>query len=348
MSTENLTKVAVIGASGYAGEELVRLLLGHPNVDLSVVTSRQFAGKSLAEVFPRFSHDEKARELHFSDADTKSLPRDAEVIFLALPHGLASEFAKPLVHLGARVIDLSADFRIRDPHIYQECYGSQHPAPELLEKAIYGLPEVYRDKITGADLVACPGCYPTSILLPLLPLVREGIVKPARILVASLSGVTGAGRKVESDYLFAECNESIRPYGVPKHRHLSEIEQELSFAAGENVVIQFVPHLVPANRGILSTIFVEPARDIDSAAIDSFYNKAYGKEPFVRLLGGTRIPDTKNVVGSNFIDIAWKIDPRTKRIVLMSAIDNLIKGTSGQAVQCLNLMCGYPETAGLL
>ena len=346
VTTKAVSKVAVVGASGYAGEELVRLLLAHPQADLVAATSRQFAGKSLAEIFPRFSNNKKASALKFENVDVNVLADVADVIFLAVPHGVSANMASAIADLNARVIDLSADFRLRDAQTYKEFYGQEHPAPELLSQAIYGLPEIYRDKIREAKLVACPGCYPTSILLPLLPLVRAKIVDLASIMVTSLSGVTGAGRKVEPDYLFAECNESMRPYGVPKHRHLSEIEQELSLLAGEKVTIQFTPHLVPVNRGIVSTIYVD-LRDNAGNVRDLFEN-AYRDEPFVRLLGDNRLPDTKNVTGTNFIDIAWKIDDRTGRLIVMSAIDNLIKGTSGQAIQCFNLMRGYSETAGLL
>jgi len=344
----NKTSVAVIGASGYAGEELVRLLLHHPFTNLVAVTSRQLAGKALAEVFPRFSCREKASELRFSQPDPAQLARIAGIAFLALPHGLAAEFAKPLLEAGTRIVDLSADFRIRDREIYKEFYGIDHPAPELLDEAVYGLPEIYRAKISNAKLVACPGCYPTSILLPLLPLIREKVVDLASIIVTSLSGVTGAGRKVETDYLFAECNESIRPYGVPKHRHLSEIEEQLSIFARQQVTIQFTPHLVPVNRGIITTIYIDVTRNVDGDFIKSIYEKAYADEPFVRLLGDERFPDTKNVTGTNLIDIAWRVDSRTDRLILMSAIDNVVKGASGQAIQCFNLMCGYPETGGLL
>jgi N-acetyl-gamma-glutamyl-phosphate reductase len=338
------TKVAIVGASGYAGEELVRLLLAHPHVDLVAVTSRQFAGKSLGEVFPRFAPN----DLRFTDANAKTLAKDAEVIFLALPHGVSAEFAKPLVDLGVRVIDLSADFRLRDANIYKEFYGSDHAAPNLLGKFVYGLPELYRDQIRDAKLVACPGCYPTSILIPLRPLIRRKAIDRARILITSMSGVTGAGRKVEADYLFAECNESMRPYGVPKHRHLAEIEQELSILAEEKITVQFTPHLVPLNRGIITTIYTDIAANVINFDADVVFRSAYGAEPFVRLLGDARLPDTKNVAGTNFIDIGWKIDNRTSRLIVMSAIDNLTKGTSGQAVQCFNLMRGYPETAGLI
>ena len=341
------TKVAVVGASGYTGEELVRLLLAHPHVDLVAATSRQFAGKTLAQVFPRFSHHEKAKALKFLDADPKQLAREAEIIFLALPHGLAAEFAKPLLQAGVRIVDLSADFRTKDAAVYKEFYGHDHPAPDLLGKAVYGLPEIYRDQIRSAKLVACPGCYPTSILIPLRPLIRRKAIDHKRILVTSLSGVSGAGRKVETDYLFAECNESMRPYGVPKHRHLSEIEQELSILADEKVTIQFTPHLVPVNRGIVTTIHADIGAAVVNLDPAVLFNGAYGQEPFVRLLGEERLPDTKNVVGTNFIDIGWKIDNRTGRLIVMSAIDNIVKGASGQAVQCFNLMRGFPETTGL-
>ncbi len=342
------TKVAVVGASGYIGEELVRLLLAHPHVDLVAATSRQFAGKTLADVFPRFSHNEKAKALKFAESDPMKLAEMAEIVFLALPHGLAAEFAKPLLQAGVRVVDLSADFRIKDATVYKEFYGNDHPAPELLSDAVYGLPEIYREKIHDAKLVACPGCYPTSILIPLRPLIRRKAIERKRILVTSLSGVTGAGRKVEADYLFAECNESMRPYGVPKHRHLAEIEQELSLLAGEKIVIQFTPHLVPLNRGILTTIYAELAGDVVAVDPALVFQNAYGQEPFVRLLGDERLPDTKNVAGTNFIDIAWKIDKRTSRLIVMSAIDNIVKGASGQAIQCFNLMRGFPEVAGLI
>lgn len=342
------SKVAVIGASGYTGEELVRLLLGHPNVDLVAATSRQLAGKTLAEVFPRFAHHKTANALKFSDSDAKQIAREAGLVFLALPHGLAAEFAKPLLSAGARVVDLSADFRIKNASVYEEFYGHPHPAPDLLGQSVYGMPEIYRDQIRDAKLVACPGCYPTSILIPLRPLIRRKAIDRKTILVSSMSGVTGAGRKAEVDYLFSECNESVRPYGVPKHRHLSEIEQELSILAEERVVIQFTPHLVPINRGIVTTIYANIAENVVKMDPVLLFNGAYGGEPFVRLLGDTRLPDTKNVAGTNFIDIAWKIDKRTHRIVVMSALDNVVKGAGGQAVQCMNLMLGLPETAGLI
>jgi N-acetyl-gamma-glutamyl-phosphate reductase len=349
-------KVAIVGASGYSGEELVRLLLSHPHAELAAVTSRQYAGQTLAQVFPKFAHLPAARALHFSEPKAELLARQAQVVFLALPHGVAAEFAIPLLQLGCQVIDLSADFRVRNAAVYKDFYAHDHPAPELLANAVYGLPEVYRDHIRDATLVASPGCYPTSILLPTIPLLKAGLVQPHDIIADSLSGVSGAGRKAELDYLFVECNESVRPYGLPKHRHLSEIEQELSLAAGTSVVIQFTPHLIPVNRGILTTLYLTPkSGSRDAAALAAFgerltacYEAAYRAEPFVRLLSGKALPDTKNVVGTNVVEIAWRLDPRTGRLVVMSAEDNLTKGASGQAVQSLNLMCGWPETAGLM
>ena len=344
-------KVAIVGASGYAGEDLVRLLLGHPYGDLAEVTSRQYAGQTLAQVFPKYSHYPKAKTLRFSEPNAELLSKEAEVVFLALPHGVAAEYAVPLLQNGTTVIDLSADFRLKDPAVYQEFYGHEHPAPELLKKSVYGLAEIYRDQIRNADFIACPGCYPTSILLPIIPLLRAKLIKPESIIADSMSGVTGAGRKVEVDYLFAECNESVRPYGLPKHRHLSELEQEASIAAGTRVTMQFTPHLIPVTRGILTTLYLEPTEKVtDDLAkkIAKAYNEAYGKDVFIRLLEGKALPDTKNIVGTNFLELAWRLDARTGRLIVMSAEDNIVKGTSGQAIQCFNIMNGFPETAGLI
>lgn len=339
------TKVAVLGASGYTGEELVRLLLRYPNAELVAVTSRQYVGKTVAEIFPRTASYSVAKTLQFSEAAPEKIAGLVEIVFLALPHGVAVEFAGPLLQAGARVIDLSADFRIKDAATYREFYGNEHAAADLLPDAVYGLPEIYAEKISSAQLVACPGCYPTSVLLPLIPLLREKLIEPENIIANSLSGVSGAGRKAEVDYLFVECNESVRPYGVPKHRHLAEIEQELSIAAETAVMIQFTPHLIPVNRGILTTLYLKRT---SRESIDAAFERAYADAPFVRLLGERSLPDTKNVVGTNVIEIAWRHDPRTGRLIVMSAEDNLVKGASGQAIQCFNLMCGYEETSGLL
>jgi len=349
-------KIAVIGASGYSGEVLVQLLLNHPHADLVAVTSRQNAGQTLAQVFPKFASHPKSKSLRFSEPRAEVLAKQADVVFLALPHGVAAEYAVPLINAGCIVIDLSADFRLKSADVYKEFYAHDHPAPDLLKKAVYGLPEIAREQIKKTLLVASPGCYPTSVLLPVIPLLKAGLIKPTGIIADSLSGVSGAGRKAEIDYLFCECNESVRPYGVPKHRHLSEIEEQLSLAAGEQVTIQFTPHLIPVNRGILTTLYLAPAKHFSTTAemdalgkkIADCYAQAYGQEPFVRLLEGKNLPDTKNVVGTNVLEIAWRLDPRTGRLVVMSAEDNLVKGASGQAVQSMNLLCGFPETAGLV
>ncbi|HNU99306.1 MAG: N-acetyl-gamma-glutamyl-phosphate reductase [Verrucomicrobia bacterium] len=349
-------RVGIVGASGYSGEELVRLLLGHPRVELTAVTSRQYAGRTVAQVFPKFASHSGARTLRFSEPNVDLLATQAQVVFLALPHGVAAEFAVPLLQRGCQVIDLSADFRLRSPDVYREFYAHDHPAPDLLAGAVYGLVEVYRDTLRGAALVASPGCYPTSILLPSIPLLRQQLVKTSGVIANSLSGVSGAGRKAEIDYLFVECNESMRPYAVPKHRHLSEIEQELSAAAGAPVVIQFTPHLIPVSRGILTTLYFTPSQHVQGAdqaaafadTVAACYQAAYPDQPFVRLLQGNALPDTKNVVGTNVVEIAWRVDPRTGRLIVMSAVDNVVKGASGQAVQCFNVLSGFDETTGLL
>ena len=349
-------KVAIVGASGYSGEELVNRLLHHPHAELVAVTSRQNAGQTLAQIFPKFASHPKSKALRFVEPNAELLAKQADVVFLALPHGVAAEFAVPLINAGCIVIDLSADFRLKSPEVYKEFYAHEHPAPELLKKSVYGLPEFYREEIKKTLLIASPGCYPTSILLPTLPLLKAGLIKPAGIIANSMSGVSGAGRKAEVDYLFCECNESVRPYGVPKHRHLSEIEEQLSLAAGSPVTIQFTPHLIPVNRGILTTLYLAPEKHFSTAdeaaalgrEITACYQAAYGQEPFVRLLEGKALPDTKNVVGTNVCEIAWLLDPRTGRLIVMSAEDNIVKGASGQAVQILNILCGWPETAGLV
>jgi N-acetyl-gamma-glutamyl-phosphate reductase len=341
-------KVAIIGASGYSGEVLVQLLLNHPHAELVAVTSRQNAGQTLAQVFPKFASHPKSKTLRFVDPNVEVLAKQADVVFLALPHGVAAEYAVPLLNAGCIVIDLSADFRLKSAEVYKEFYAHDHPAPELLAKSVYGLPEIYREQIKKSLLIASPGCYPTSILLPLIPLLKAGLIQPSGIIADSMSGVSGAGRKAEIDYLFCECNESVRPYGVPKHRHLSEIEEQLSLAAGSQVVIQFTPHLIPVNRGILTTLYLEPTPMADAEKISACYADAYANEPFVRLLEGKALPDTKNIVGTNVCEIAWRLDPRTGRLIVMSAEDNLVKGASGQAVQSMNILCGFPETAGLV
>lgn len=343
-------KAIIVGANGYSGEELVRLLLRHPGVDLAAVTSRSEAGKALTEVMPRFRGWPGAEAIRFIPSEAGAIAATgAEFAFLALPHGLAAEFAGPLLAAGLRVIDLSADFRLRDAAVYAEFYGHAHPAPELLGEAVYGMPELHRKMIAQARLVAAPGCYPTSIILPLVPLLRRGLVDPASLIANSLSGASGAGRKADISLLFAECNESVHAYGVPKHRHLSEIEQELSAAAGAALRISFTPHLLPVTRGILTTLYATPAPGADFAQVGEALRQDWGGEPFLRLLGEKgALPRLSEVTGTNFLDLAWRRDPRTNRWLLFSAEDNLVKGAAGQAVQSFNLMTGQTETTGLL
>jgi len=342
-----ITKVAIVGANGYSGEELCALLARHPGVCLAAVSSRTHAGRPIGDVLPRLTGLPAVAGLNFCDSKIEALlASEAEFFFLALPHGLATEFALPLLEAGKRVIDLSADFRLRDAGIYEEFYVEGHPAPAMLADAVYGLPELHRKAIRGAKLVASAGCYPTSILLPLVPLLRAGLIDPDDIAVSSASGVSGAGRKAEVPLLYAECNESLRAYGLPKHRHLSEIEQELSAAAGRPLAITFVPHLAPMTRGIHTTIFARLAPDVAPARAGVVLAEAYADEPFVRVREA--LPDTKNVTGTNFCDLAVRYDERAKRLILLSAEDNLVKGAAGQAVQNFNLMAGFDETAALL
>jgi N-acetyl-gamma-glutamyl-phosphate reductase len=340
-------KTAIVGASGYTGQELLRLLLVHPQVELVAATSRQEAGKPLSTVFPRFRKLPGA-ELPFLEPDPDAIAATgAQAAFLALPHGVAADIATALLERGLKVIDLSADFRLGDPAVYEEFYGHPHPAPGLLEEAVYGLPEIRAEAIKAARLIASPGCYPTSILLPLIPLLEAGLIDPATIVANSMSGVSGAGKKADVSLLFCECNESVRAYGIPKHRHLSEIEQELSLAAGERVILTFIPHLIPVNSGIATTTTAKLRAGVEPAAVGAALESAYAGAAFVRLLGHGGCADTKNVTRTNFIDIGWAHDARTGRVILTSAEDNLGKGAGSQAVQSFNLIFGLPETAGL-
>ncbi|HUF60937.1 MAG TPA: N-acetyl-gamma-glutamyl-phosphate reductase [Verrucomicrobiales bacterium] len=348
-SRQSPVPVAVVGASGYSGVELIRLLLRHERAELRCLTSRRFAGRSLSSVHPRFQGAGIAGALTFDEADPEIVVRSgAQAVFLALPHGVSAEYARPLLDAGLRVIDLSDDFRLRDPGVYEAFRGRKHPAPDLLPSAVYGLPEFHAQEIREARLVASPGCYPTSVLIPLIPLLQADCIDPTSICAFSLSGVSGAGRKAEIPLLFVECNESLRAYGAPQHRHLAEIEQELSWAARRPVIVSFTPHLVPVTAGIATTIYANPTPGLPPDRIAQVYSEAYKTQPFVRVLGENVFPDSKHVTGTNFIDLGWVQDLRAGRLVLCSSEDNLGKGAAGQAVQCLNVMFGLPETAGLL
>jgi len=337
-------RVAVFGASGYSGEELLRILVKHSRVEIRAITSRQYAGQAVASVFPRFA--ETGLQFVFPDVD--AIAPGLDIAFLSLPHGLASEYARPLLDKGVKVVDISADFRLRDPSVYERYYKGSHPAPELLPEAVYGLPEIYRDQLRQARLVACAGCYPTSIIIPLAPLLAADLIETEGIVACSMSGVSGAGRKVDLPYIFPECNESVRPYGVSGHRHLPEIEQELTAAAGERVVrMNFIPHLAPMSRGIHSTVIARAKAGPGEGPFVDVWRQCYGDEPFIRILPPGELADTKHVAYSNMAEVGIRCDPHTGNVVISSAIDNLTKCASGQAVQCMNVLCGLPETAAL-
>ncbi|MGF1448103.1 MAG: N-acetyl-gamma-glutamyl-phosphate reductase [Opitutales bacterium] len=341
--------VGIAGASGYSGLELIRLLARHPHARLTRVTSRTLAGTPVCDALPSL-RGRVDPGLTFSESDPVVMASDRAVDgwFLALPHGVAVEFAKPLVDAGRRVIDLSADFRLGSPELYAAYYGKAHPEPELLRKAPYVIPELHPlADWKDASLIACPGCYPTSLLVPLVPLLRAGVLTGAGIVANSLSGVSGAGKKVDEAYLYCERNESAKAYGLVKHRHLSEVEEQLSAEKGAPVVLQFNPHLAPMSRGIASTITV-PANGQSLDAVYDAWRDVYANRPFIDLLPAGTFPDTAHVSGTNRIELSAVHDARTGNFVLTSAEDNLLKGASGQAVQIFNLACGFEETAGLV
>lgn len=340
-------KVGIVGASGYSGEVLVKLLLAHPRVTLAAVTSRTHAGKRLAVVIPAVRGAD--RGLTFSDSDPAVLAAsDIDLFFLALPHGAAATYAKALVAGGKRVIDLSADFRIADLATYRKYYGEHH-APDLLPSARFVLPELTPPAWkTEAKLIAAPGCYPTSMLVPLVPLLKAGVVTREHIVVNSYSGVSGAGKKAEETYLFCERAESIKAYGLVKHRHLAEVEEQLALHTGAPTIVQFNPHLAPMRRGIATTITVPGVAGATIEQLYAAWRLAYDGRPFVQILASGETPDTAHVVGTNRVDMSAVHDPRTGNFVITVAEDNLVKGASGQAVQIMNLWCGFEETCGLV
>jgi N-acetyl-gamma-glutamyl-phosphate reductase len=339
-----MIRVGVYGASGYTGQELLRHLLFHPEVAVAAITSRRYAGAPLADVYPVF---QGLTDLTYMDASPDEFSRLADIIFLALPHGVSMAVAPAFLEAGKKVIDLSADFRLRNNEDYERWYG-KHAAPAWLAKAVYGIPELYRDSIRKAGLVANPGCYPTSVILGLAPLLRAGWIDTASIIVDAKSAVSGAGREPQVASLFCEVNEGFKAYKVGgQHRHIPEMEQELSVLAGGGIRISFTPHLLPVNRGILSTIYGNLLRDETPEALTDLYRRHYRDEPFVRICKPGAFPNISSVCGSNRCDIGVTVDQRTKRVIILSAIDNLIKGAAGQAIQNMNLMCGFSEDTGL-
>jgi len=339
-----MTRVAVVGATGYAGAELVRILAGHPQTELTVLTSRQYAGVRFDQVYPALAGrvDIVCRE--YAPAE---VCENADLVFMALPHKLPMAFVPDILKQGKKVVDLSADFRFNDADLYESVY-QPHTARDLLDSTVYGLSEIYADQIKTADLVGNPGCYPTSVLLPLVPLLKQGLLDPATLIADSKSGVSGAGRSLALATHYCEVNESFKAYKVAAHRHNPEMNVILSREAGQAVSITFVPHLVPMTRGMLTTVYATPSTALTKQDIIDCYRKAYHRRPFVRLCPEDRLPDTLHVRGTNFCDIGFKLDENNRRLILISAIDNLVKGAAGQAVQNMNLMLGFDETAGLL
>ncbi|MFZ2394876.1 MAG: N-acetyl-gamma-glutamyl-phosphate reductase [Smithella sp.] len=338
-----MIKAAIFGASGYTGQELTRILSGHPEVKLVAVTSRRFAGKPVSEVFPSLKG---LTHLKYQNVNPAEICNICDIVFLALPHGVSMEVAPEFVRAGKIVIDLSADYRLRDIKTYENWY-QKHSSAQFIKDAVYGIPELDRQKIKKAKLIANPGCYPTSIILGLAPALKKKILDVSTIIADSASGVSGAGREPLTGSLFCEVDGGFKAYKVGKHRHLPEIEQELNALAGKQFAISFTPHLLPVKRGILSTIYAKLNKDVSLEELHSLYCNFYAKEKFVRICPSGQYPNISSVCGSNYCDIGLAIDFRTKRVILMAAIDNLIKGAAGQAVQNMNIVCGFEEDAGL-
>lgn len=340
-----MIRAAILGASGYAGQELIRLLDHHPEVEITYIGSRALAGSGFGETFGNLP--ERAR-LTFSDSDAKAAAKEADLLFLALPHGVALKEIDDSILSSCKVIDLGADFRLRDRDAYQSWYGLEHTAPKLLSEAVYGLCELYRKEISRARLVANPGCYTTASILSLYPLCREQLIETEYpIIIDAKSGVSGAGRSPSQGFHFPECNESIKAYKVGAHRHTPEIEQELSIGFGSPLSVQFTPHLVPMNRGILTTAYTRPRSGISEKMVEEAYMDHYRNEPFIRFLKPGTYPETRWLRGSNRCDIGVYLDRRTGNLIMLGAIDNLVKGASGQAVQNMNILFSLDERTGL-
>jgi N-acetyl-gamma-glutamyl-phosphate reductase len=339
-----MVKVAICGGSGYTGAELLRILAQHPSVQVTSVTSERSAGKKVTDIFP---HLVKYSGMTFEPMDTARLVTRAELFFMALPHAESQEAVDYFFKKGKKVIDLSADFRLADPAVYEQWYKTKHHFPDTLKKAVFGLPELYRKAIRKSRLIANPGCYPTSAILALYPAIKEGLIDTKSIIVDSKSGVSGAGRKADVTVSFCEVNEGFKAYGIGVHRHTPEIEQALSDIAGRQVVIDFTPHLVPIDRGIVTTVYAALKEKLSTGNVLQHYKRKYAREPFVRVLEEGSYPNAKHVRGSNYCFIGLKVNERTNTLVIVSAIDNLVKGASGQAVQNMNIMLGLDETVAL-
>ncbi|MFD3157919.1 N-acetyl-gamma-glutamyl-phosphate reductase [Haloimpatiens sp. FM7330] len=338
-----MIKVGVIGATGYAGQQLVWLLNNHPQTKIEFLASQSYGGQSISTIYKNL--DKFVDEICIDTNEIEKNIKNVDVLFTALPHGKSFDFVKTALSLGVKVIDLGADFRINDTDIFKKWYKTEHKFPNLNKKAVYGLPEINREKIKQSQLIANPGCYTTASILALAPLLKFNLLEEDSIIIDAKSGVSGAGRGAKTETLFAECNESIKAYAVASHRHTPEIEQELSILSGSKITLTFTPHLVPMNRGILSVCYGKLKDNISINKVIESYDSMYGKEKFIRIT--EKLPETRWVKNSNLCDIAFRIDERTGRIIAISAIDNLMKGAAGQAVQNLNIMFGFEETLGL-
>lgn len=339
-----MIKVGIIGATGYAGGELVRILSGHKDAEIKWYGSRSYIDRKYADVYRNMFQIVDAVCM---DDNMEELASQVDVIFTATPQGLCASLVNEEILLKTKIIDLSADFRLKDVKVYEEWYKIEHKAPRFLEEAVYGLCEVNRESVRNARLVANPGCYTTCSILTAYPLAKEGLIDMSTLIIDAKSGTSGAGRGAKVPNLFCEVNENIKAYGVASHRHTPEIEEQLGYAAGEQVTLSFTPHLVPMNRGILATEYAKLTKDVSWEDVKAVYDKYYGDEKFIRVLDKDVCPETKWVEGSNYVDIGFKIDPRTNRIIMMGVIDNLVKGAAGQAVQNMNLMFGLEESEGL-
>lgn len=339
-----MIKVGIIGATGYAGGELVRILMGHKDAEIKWYGSRSYVDQKYADVYRNMFQIVDAKCM---DDNMEELADQVDVILTATPQGLCASLVSEEILSKTKIIDLSADFRLKDVNVYEEWYKIEHKAPQYIDEAVYGLCEINRDLVKSARIVANPGCYTTCSILTAYPLAKEGLIDMSTLIIDAKSGTSGAGRGAKLPNLYCEVNENIKAYGVATHRHTPEIEEQLGYASGEKVVLNFTPHLVPMNRGILATEYATLKKEVTYEEVKAVYDQYYAKEKFVRVLDRDVCPETKWVEGSNYVDIGFKIDPRTNRIIMMGAIDNLVKGAAGQAVQNMNLLFGLPEDEGL-
>ncbi|MBQ7792070.1 MAG: N-acetyl-gamma-glutamyl-phosphate reductase [Clostridia bacterium] len=339
-----MIRAGILGVTGYAGIELLRLLLNHPEVEVTTLVSGSTAGEKISSVYP---HLKGICDIELEELNIETISKKCDVVFTSLPHGASDQVIADLYHAGLKVIDLSGDYRYDDVEVYEKWYNTTHKHPELLKESVYGLCELYREKIKTARLIGNPGCYTTTSILGAAPLIKGGFVSTKNIIVDAKSGVTGAGRGIHLDYHFSECTESMKAYKIATHRHTSEIEQEYSKLAGQEVLISFTPHLVPMKRGIYSTIYMNLTDNYTDEELLNVYRKFYENCPFISIYDSVKIPESNHVNGSNYVDIGLLVDKRLKRVVVVAALDNLNKGAAGQAVQNLNLMFGLPETTGL-